>query len=65
MAEFDGQGKPLKKVVILQASTAVQLEQMIMNAIQEGYGIYGQMKLADGTFYQMMVIGPKTVRTGM
>ena len=63
--QLDEQGNPIKVVMILQAGSALQMEQQILESMKMGYEMFGEMSFTDGMFTQVMRINKKLARSGI
>ncbi len=61
--DLDEQGNPMKPFIIVQAGSALQMEQLVIDFMKQGYEHFGELSFSDGVFTQAMRTGKK--RTSM
>ena len=64
--QLDDQGNIMKQLIIVEAGSRLQMEQLILEYMSEGYTLHGGLAIGPkGTFVQMMIAGKKTTRVGI
>ena len=64
--QLDEQGNIMKQLIIVEAGSRLQMEQLILEFMSEGYSLHGGLAVGPkGTFVQMMVAGKKMSRVGI
>jgi len=64
--QFDNEGNPIKQLIIVEAGSKLQMEQLILEYMAEGYELMGSLSMsAKGMYVQMMMAGKKMQRVGM
>ena len=62
--QLDEQGEIIAPYIIVEASSAMQMEQRVLDFLAEGYDLHGTLSMSPkGTFIQVMIRVKKTVRT--
>ena len=61
--QLDDEGNQIKQLVIVEASSRLQMEQLILEFMMEGYELHGGLAISPkGVFAQMMIAGKKVQR---